>query len=139
MAEAVRFSEAAALGMHAMALLADSPGVWISLREIAEALGVSENHLAKVLQRLVRRGLLVSTRGPRGGFRLAVEPERVTLLDVYEAIEGPYRVRGCMFAHPRCEGECIVGGLIGSVNRQVKETLANASLSDLPALFGRGR
>jgi len=139
MPSVMKISEAASLALHTMALLADSPGVWISLREIAEALGVSENHLAKVLQRLVRRGLLVSTRGPRGGFRLAVEPERVTLLDVYEAIEGPYRVRGCMFAHPRCEGECIVGGLIGSVNRQVKETLANASLSDLPALFGRGR
>ncbi len=139
MSEAVRFSEAAALGMHAMALLADRPGRWVSLREIAEALSVSENHLAKVLQRLVRRGLLTSTRGPRGGFRLAVDGGEVTLLDVYEAIEGPYRVRGCMFAHPRCEGDCIVGGLIGSVNRQVKETLASASLSDLPTVFGRRR
>ncbi len=139
MSEVVRFSEAAALAMHAMALLAEHGEGWMTLKDVAKALAVSESHLAKVLQRLARRGLVNSVRGPRGGFRVAVDVEEVTLLDVYEAVEGPFRIRGCMFASPKCEGACIVGGLLGTVNRQVREHLARARLSDLPALLRSDR
>ena len=52
-------------------------------------------YLNKQLQALVRAGILSSTPGPRGGFRLAVEPENVSLLDIVVAIEGRTQAFAC--------------------------------------------
>ena len=70
MADLIRMSEATALGLHTMAAVArrDEP---TPAAQIAEELHASEAHLSKVLQRLVRGGLLRSKRGPFGGYTLA--------------------------------------------------------------------
>ncbi|MEU7532473.1 Rrf2 family transcriptional regulator, partial [Saccharothrix sp. NPDC042600] len=52
-------------------------------------------YLNKQLQALARAGLLTSTPGPRGGFRLARAPERITLMDVVSAVEGPDQAFRC--------------------------------------------
>ncbi|MCP4900046.1 MAG: Rrf2 family transcriptional regulator, partial [bacterium] len=92
----LRISEAASLGIHAMGLLAIHPDRSLSARTIAEKFSVSEAHLSKVLQRLTKVGLLASTRGPKGGFSLTRDPETVTLLEVFEAIEGPVEPTDCL-------------------------------------------
>lgn len=58
-----------------------------SARTIADALGVPQNYLGKVLNTLTSAGVLTSTRGPRGGFRLTTSPDRVTIADV----AGPFQ------------------------------------------------
>ena len=136
MSEVVRFSEAAALALHAMAVLAQADGRRVRLHELATTLLVSESHLAKVLQRLARRGLVISSRGPGGGFRLGRDGREIALLEVYEAIEGPYRIQSCMFSTPRCEGGCLVGDLLATTNRMVRDHLAQARLSELSTRFG---
>ncbi len=135
--EVVRFSEASALAMHAMAMLVRAHGRWIPLRELAGQLRVSQSHLAKVLQRLSRAGLVMSSRGPGGGFRLALDGSEIALLDVYEAMEGRYRVRACMFDRSRCMGACIVGDLLERANCMIRDHLAQTRLSELSAEFGR--
>ena len=70
MANVLRISEAATLALHTLALLASRPGVILSTHKIAKRLEASEAHLAKVLQRLARMGLVRSIRGARGGFVL---------------------------------------------------------------------
>ena len=83
----IAISEAVSLGFHGMGLLAASRKR-MSAHEMAEILGVSEAHLTKVFQRLVREGLVFSVRGPGGGFELKKPPEEISLLSVYHAIEG---------------------------------------------------
>jgi Rrf2 family protein len=132
MAGALKMSEATTLALHTMVYLAGSPDHPASAREVAEHFQASEAHLAKVLQRLGKAGLVHSTRGPHGGFTLAKDPSGVTLLDVYEAIEGRLEVTGCLFDPPICGGgTCILGGLALSVNKQVRDHLAGTRLSDL--------
>ena len=133
----VRFSEAASLALHTMSYLAVEAGRLVAVREVAEALEVSENHLAKVMQRLSRVGLVTSTRGPKGGFVLARDPRQITLLEVYEAIEGPLEVHHCLFPTPRCNGDCILGDLIGAANATVQDHLSRTHLSDLTRVFAR--
>lgn len=58
-------------------------------RQLADALGESPTYTAKVVSQLVRRGILESRRGARGGVRLARPPQHITLLDVLEAVQGP--------------------------------------------------
>jgi Rrf2 family protein len=130
MAHLLHVSEAASLGIHAMALLAESQLQTVSARTLAHRLNASEAHLAKVLQRLTKAGLLKSLRGPSGGFSLRGNPSDISLLRIYEAIEGHLEDNTCLFERPICNGtRCIFGGLLGSISKQVRDYLAATTLA----------
>jgi Rrf2 family protein len=132
MSSLVHVSEAASLALHAAVLLAEAGDAVLTTREIAEALGASEAHLSKVLQRLGRAGLVDSVRGPRGGFRLIRPAKDVTLLEVWEAIEGPLHPTHCLFGRPVCtRAGCIMGGVLSRVDQTVRQYLEQTPLSAL--------
>ncbi len=133
----IHFSEAASLAIHAMVLLATERDRRLQIRDIAQALPVSSNHLAKVLQRLTKQGLIESVRGRGGGFALAREPAKVTLLEVYEAVEGPLQVSHCMFSTPHCQGDCLLGDTLCKAGSLIRDRLAGSHLSELTALLQR--
>lgn len=132
MPKLVKFPEAASLGVHAAVLLAGRRNGLMSARELAERLSASEAHLAKVMQRLVRAGIVASTRGPHGGFALAKPPAEVTLLDVYEAIEGVIEPASCVFGQPVCgRRTCVFRGVTEELDARLRAYLDGAVLSDL--------
>lgn len=136
MANVLRISEAATLALHTLALLAAQPGEILSTHKIATRLEASEAHLAKVLQRLARMGLVRSIRGAKGGFVLGKEPDEVTLLEAYEAIDGPLRPNSCLMGHKVCRNRgCILGNLLVDINNDVKQHLSSQRLSDLIHVF----
>jgi Rrf2 family protein len=98
--------------------------------ELAAELGVSANHLSKVMQRLHRAGLLTSVRGPQGGFRLAKPLDRITLLALYEAIEGTLETTTCLFGKPVC-GKCccVLGPLLRETSEKFRNHLASTTLA----------
>jgi Rrf2 family protein len=126
----LKISEAASLGLHGMIILAQHRDEVVSVKYMAEQLDVSANHLSKVMQRLVKTGLVTSVKGNRGGFQLAQEPEKITLLDIYEAIDGKFNPSGCLLGRNACAaGECILGDLIRSVNKQVEDHFRGTKLN----------
>ena len=130
MSRLLRVSEAASLALHTTVFLAGNPGRRVPAREIATALDVSEAHLVKVLQRLAKFGLVRSFRGPKGGFILGKNGDEISLLEIYESIEGPLEANHCLFDVPICNGNgCIFGGLLETVDRQVNEYLSKTKLS----------
>ena len=130
MSHVLKISEAASLAMHTMVWLASNPGHQ-STRKISQILNVSQNHLSKVMQRLVKAGLVESKRGPVGGFTLAVPAEEITLLEVYEIIEGPLKIHNCLFDQRICNSkDCILGELLGSISEQLREYLAKKRLNE---------
>lgn len=133
----LKISEAASLALHTMAFLSANRDRRLSTHEIAGELGASEAHLSKVLQRLVKAGFVTSVRGPGGGFALHDGKENLSLLQVYEAIEGRLAPAKCLLGKPICGGHCILGGLIGDLNKQVRDYLAGTRLSDLGDTFRR--
>ena len=70
MSTVLKISEACSIAIHAMLVLATNADKTLLARDIASILHVSESHLQKVLQRLVRSSLVSSVRGPNGGFYL---------------------------------------------------------------------
>jgi len=128
----VRFPEAASLGIHAAVLLASQCNGLASTHELAERLNASEAHLAKVMQRLVRAGIVHSTRGPKGGFALARSATEITLLEVYEAVEGAVEPAGCVFGTPVCGRKtCVFRGVTEELDARLRSYLASATLADL--------
>jgi len=133
----LRISDATSLALHSMVLLAANEDEVLSTREIAATLQVSQAHLSKVMQRLAKVGLVASTRGPRGGFKLGKAGEQISLLEVYQAIEGALAASHCLLGTPICKGEkCILGGLLAMMNRQTREYLAGTSLAELTGVYG---
>ncbi len=138
MTSVLRISDAVAIGLHAMTLLAREPGRIVTAHEIAERLIVSEAHLAKVIQRLTRAGLVRSFRGPRGGSAIARAPHLVTLREVVEAVEGPLAETTCLLEHPTClENTCIMGDVLERMNREVREYFTQTTLADVTGVYGR--
>jgi len=85
----MRITKQSEYGLAAILYLATQPQGKLSLREeIARRCGIPGNFLARILARLRRRGILGSRRGARGGYFLNVEPQRLSLADVLEALEG---------------------------------------------------
>lgn len=136
MSTTLKISEAASIALHAMAFLAGAPKKLVTSREVIQTLKVSDAHLMKVLQRLVKGGLIKSIRGPRGGFLLNRPADKITLLEVYESIEGPLRFDNCLLGIPVCKDQqCILGRLIDNVNKEVHSHLSQTSLSQLARAF----
>jgi len=121
-------SDAASIGIHSMVLIAQSEK-GINAVKIAEATGLSKNHISKVLQRLVKNDLLKSMRGPAGGFALKKAADKISLLDVYETIEGAIEITSCPFAHDICGFDnCIMGTVMNKMNTEFKKFLGNQTL-----------
>ena len=136
MSSILRISEAASLALHTVVLLTTCTDQLVSTREIARILHASEAHLSKVLQRLARVGLVKSIRGPRGGFTLNKSPQQITLLNIYEAIEGPLTPSSCLNATPVCSTrQCILGTLLIELQHQVSAYLAKTIVAKLSSVF----
>jgi Rrf2 family protein len=134
----VRFSEAASIALHTMAYLAREPARNVAVGELAARLAVSDHHLAKVMQRLVRAGLVESSRGPGGGFVLRGDPAEITMLQVYEAIEGRFDVEACLFSPAKCTGNCVLGNAPHEANALLHKQLAGTRLRDVVHVFAPG-
>lgn len=131
MSNLLKVSNAASLALHTMAILARRPQESLTSREMAAALNASEAHLTKVLQRLHREGLVGAVRGPKGGFRLSRSRAEITLLEIYEAIDGPLGESACLLGKPVCNGQCLLNGLLPNLNKEVKKYLSETNLDDL--------
>jgi Rrf2 family protein len=83
-------------GLRAMLYLASQPGgAIVPFKEIARAMDVPQDFLAKILKTLVKSKLAQSTRGAHGGYMLGRPASEITFLDVMEAVEGPVMVNLC--------------------------------------------
>jgi Rrf2 family protein len=99
-------SQTAEYALRAVIHLAEhGEGVPLHVAEVARALGAPRNYLSKTLHELVREGFLSSSRGPAGGFRLAVSPEKLTLARVVSVFDPPPARRRCLLGRSRCSDE----------------------------------
>ena len=136
MKQILRISEPVGLALHAMAFLAGKEGQWRSVRRMAEALRVSERRLALVMHLLRKERLVDSVMGQRGGYLLAWESGRISLLNIYEAVEGKFASCDCLLENSICaEKKCILGDYLERSSHQFREYLARTKLSELKDLF----
>lgn len=107
---------------------------------LAEETGLPLPTVQKLVSRLSAAGLIESTRGTGGGFRLSRPPAAISLADIVEAIEGPIALTACVDAGKHdcaIEGNCRVKPHANAVNGAVRGALAAISLSDLNDPYSR--
>jgi len=130
----LRLSKKADYALIAMKHLAIREGGGSSsAREIAEEYNIPVELMAKVLQRLVRRGLLVSQQGTRGGYHLAKVADAISVADVIQAIDGPLTVTACSYQNDRCGqfAKCNVRDPLWRIRERIIAALATCSVSEM--------
>jgi Rrf2 family protein len=127
------FSTTAAYAVRAVLLLAQQPpGRLLQSHELARTIDVPHNYLGKILNQLVRGRILKSHRGKRGGFELAIPPDRLTLLDVavlFDRVELPR----CLLGREECREDdpCPLHDRWREASQQMEDLLRQATLADL--------
>src|SRR5467141_2548722 len=106
-----------------------------SAREIAGLYDIPIELMAKVLQRLVRRGLLASHQGTRGGYQLARMPGQISVAAVTQAIEGPGTVTACSTEDGQCDqvAKCNVRDPLWRVRERILTALGECTIAELAA------
>jgi Rrf2 family protein len=140
MADIIKISDATALALHSMVHLATVENGRSTTGEIAEVFEASRHHLAKVHQRLAKAGLLKTIRGPSGGVSLGKPAESITLLEIYEEMEGSMLCNPCLFGKDVCpRNGCVLGVLLPSLARQVRDYFKSTTLADLASESNWGK
>ena len=130
MAHVIQFSEAAFIALHGMVIVAKADEL-VNVVKISEQLNSSKHHVAKVMQRLVKDGYLTSHRGPTGGFALRIPPEDITLLELYESIEGRIVVGNCPMDNPVCPfDKCIFNNVTSKLTNDFIDYMKSQTLKD---------
>ena len=138
MAHPLQISRRTEYGLRAMLYLASKPqSAVVPFREIAVRMDVPQDFLAKILKKLVKERLAVSSRGARGGYSLGRPASAISMLDVIEAVEGPVQVNLCTdvgdTAHDGCAftGACTMYGVWRLGQERMLEVYRHAKLDKL--------
>lgn len=130
-------------GIAVLCLLAQDSERRFSAAELAEQRGLPQPMVSKVLKHLSKAGLVIATRGAKGGYGLARSPERITVVDIISALEGPIAITDCADSGPEvCQYSlgCLMSTNWARINDAVNQALRGITLKDmsqpLPALDG---
>jgi FeS assembly SUF system regulator len=132
----LRISKLTDYGTVILARLAQEPGVQLTASQLAQLTHVPLATVSKLLKQLQRHALVTSTRGLRGGYRLARVPDAITAADVLDALEGPVALTECATQPNLCgiESSCGVNRAWQKVNTAIRRTLSEITLLELAGL-----
>lgn len=128
----LKLTKRADYGLIAMRFLAEHPAS-CSAKDVAEAHGIPPELLAKILQKLVKVGLLLSQHGINGGYVLARDPRTITAFEVIKAIEGPVFLTSCVTTKGACgqTGHCTVQAPLRKVSQSIEDVLSKITIWDM--------
>ena len=130
----LKLTKKADYGLMAMKHLAEHchPGS-CSAKDVADAYGIPSEALAKILQRLVKAGLLTSQHGTNGGYTLARDPATISAFEVIRAIDGPLFITSCVTVRGECDqtNRCTIREPLRKVNQSIEDVLRRITISEM--------
>jgi Rrf2 family protein len=130
----LKLTKKADYGLMAMKHLAEhAPHGALSAKDVADAYGIPQEALAKILQRLAKARLLTSQHGINGGYTLARDPKTISAFEVIQAIDGPLFITSCVTVRGECgqSGRCTVREPLRKVNESIEQVLRNINISQM--------
>ncbi|WNQ11799.1 RrF2 family transcriptional regulator [Paenibacillus aurantius] len=131
----MKYSKATNYALHTMLYLsAIGPDKPVGVQQLADRQGVSSTYLSKILTKLVKAGLIESTPGANGGYRLKSRKEEISFLDIIHAIEGVASLFEC------CDEEdsrCIIHQEMRAAEKAMEEHLRNTKMIELARKLGK--
>ena len=127
------YSRSSEYAIRAFVHLAQTPdGKYAMVKTIAEQEDIPPHFLAKILQQLVRKGLLRSSKGPTGGFALRAAAHEIRLLDIVEALDGLETYGQCAAGHAECSDStpCFMHDSWAALRSRIMEYLGRNTIAD---------
>jgi Rrf2 family protein len=128
----MKVSQATAYALHAMMyMVRHITQLPATTSTIAKAEGIPPGYLAKVFQRLVKARLVRSVRGQKRGYVFVRPPEEISLLELFEVVEGGPLFEDCLLRHCECSGtpeNCCIYAQWVSATREINKLLAETSV-----------
>lgn len=130
-----RLSKLADYATVLMACLSEEPAALLSAQALAERTRLEGPTVQKLLKQLAQSGLVLSTRGASGGYRLARAASAICIADIVAAIEGPLGMTECSIHAGLCgrENYCTVSGNLRKISAAVEGALRAVTLADMAA------
>ncbi len=128
------YSTASEYAIRALAFLAlKEQGQFFALEEIVTYDGLRSPFMAKILQQLVKQRLVVSQKGPGGGFALGKKPKEITLMDIVKTIDGEPNFSRCAVGLAQCSDQmpCPLHNSWKHLRTQIKTYLESQTVEDL--------
>lgn len=134
------YSNACGYAIRALSRLAIvRPDGYVLLDELCEGTDLPRHFVAKIFQELVRKGLLTSAKGRGGGFALAHKPEKLTLFEIVQAVDGVEQLDHCVVGMAQCNDEqpCPQHEAWKGIRTQLKHYLQHTTLRDMADALAR--
>lgn len=130
----LKLTKKADYALMAMQHLAERSGKGArSAKDVADAFGIPPEALAKILQRLVKAGLLQSQHGTNGGYTLARSAHTISAFEVIQAIDGPLFITSCVTVRGECDqsDRCNIREPLRKVNESIEAVLKRIKISHM--------
>ena len=129
----LRISRLTDYGTLVLAHLSGNGEALTSAADVASAVGIAQPTVRKLLKSLAKSGLVISTRGAQGGYRLSRDAADISAADIIDALEGPVHITECSADDSHCDLEsvCNVGGAWQRINIAIRRALGDINLHDL--------
>lgn len=125
----MKYSKATDNALHTMVYLMTLPeGDMIGVQSLAETQRLSPTYLSKILTKLAKAGLIESTRGVKGGYRVSKPKDKISFLDVIKAIEGDSSLFSCSINHNQ---GCVIEDVMIKAEQNMKDELEHNYLIDI--------
>lgn len=128
------FSQSCKYAIRAMFLIAQrsNEGKFIGIKEIAEGLDAPQPFIAKILQDLSKKTMVISAKGPNGGFMLSEPQRHTTLLDIVVAVDGNRIINACCLGLRDCneKSPCPVHDEYKLIRKKINSMLSTTQVSD---------
>ena len=136
------FSQTADYALRATLFLArQHGGPLVRADEVAAATGVPRSYLSKMLHALVRAGIVISTRGPTGGFTLAIDPDVLTVADIADCFDEERSTGHCLLGARPCNPNtpCVAHARWNAMHAARRSPLVDTTIASLVAGADAGR
>lgn len=132
----LRISKLTDYGTVILACLAQQPDRMLTATEVADRTKIGLPTVSKLLKKLQRAGLVVSTRGSHGGYQLSQPASEITAARILDALEGPFALTECSGEHSSCgiASSCRVGHTWQRVNAAIRRALTDVTLAQLSGM-----
>jgi Rrf2 family protein len=121
--------------VRALISLGLKPEGWVSAKAISDEQGIPYQFLRRILQELIRQGLVLSKEGAGGGVRLGKNPVEIGVAEVIEIFQGKVQVSECMFRKQLCSNRanCVLRHEIMRIEQMVNQEFAKVTIGKLIA------
>ncbi len=132
----IRLNRETDYGIGILTLMAQEPEGRFNAGALAQARGLPQPVVSKILKHLARSDLVVSYRGAKGGYGLAQAPQSISIAEIITVLEGPIALTDCIEeGQDACQygSQCNVSDVWGKINQAVLQALSEISLAEMAA------